>query len=328
MLDTVDSSGLVCGYRIDGDGTMTELAWEDAEAALDDETSVVWLHYNLVDVRARERIESSRHIPEAGKVLLLGRDTHMRLEACAGGLAGVVGDLHHHEADKGEDFGTLRLYLDNHCLISARSRPLHSMDKLRRQIGGGLKVEKPVAIITHFLHHVTDTLGDLLLGLTNDVDDLEDELLEGRIHDRMPELARIRRVAARLRRHMVPQQHALASLLLRLPPWVDEEGARGLRQAIERLAALGHDLDLVQERARLVADQLAGRLMEATNRNLYILSIVTVIFLPMTLVTGIFGMNLGGMPGAQHPIGFWYGIAFMVILGLVTAWLLRRGRML
>ena len=328
MLDTIDESGLICGYRIDGQGQMTELAWDDAEAALDDEDSLVWLHFNLADARARDRIETSRHIPPPGKAMLLGKDTHMRIEACAGGLAGLVGDLHHDDSGDGEDFGTLRLYLDNHCLVSARSRPLQSMSKLREEIGGGLKVERPVNILAHFLHHVTDTLGDLLLELTNNVDDLEDDLLAGRLHCQVPELGRIRRIAVRLRRHMVPQQHALVSLLGRLPPWVGEDGARNLQAAIERLAALGHDLDLVQERARLLGDQLSGRLMEATNRNLYIISIVTAVFLPMTLVTGIFGMNLGGLPWQQHPLGFWFGMAIMVGLGGLTLWLLRKGRML
>ena len=93
------------------------------------------------------------------------------------------------------------------------------------------------------------------------------------------------------------------------------------RNAIERLSALGHDLDLVQERARLLGDQLSGRLMEATNRNLYVLSIVTTIFLPMTLVTGIFGMNLGGLPEQQDPLGFWYGMAIMAALGVGTLFL-------
>jgi zinc transporter len=118
----------------------------------------------------------------------------------------------------------------------------------------------------------------------------------------------------------------LTSLAVRIPNWVDERNAAALRTAIERLTALGHDLDLVQERARLVGDQLSARLMEDTNRNIYILSIVTAVFLPMTLITGIFGMNLGGMPGQSHPFGFWYGMALMVVLGLGTAYLLRRFR--
>ena len=192
----------------------------------------------------------------------------MRIEVCGGGLAGVVGDLHHDDVKDAENFGVLRLYLDSHCLISARSRPLQSMKKLRQEVDAGLKVPRPVVILTHFLHHVTDTLSDLLIELTNDVDDLEEDLLAGKLDCQVPELGRIRRIAVRLRRHMVPQAHALTSLLTRLPPWVGEDGARDLRAAIERLTALGHDLDLVQDRARLVGDQLSGRLMEATNRNL------------------------------------------------------------
>ena len=327
MLDTVDDSGLISGYRIDGDGQACALRWDDAEAALADEASVVWLHFNLADARARDRIQNIRRLPDAAKMLLLGRDSHMRIEVCGGGLAGIVGDLHHEDVKESENFGVLRMYVDSHCLISARSRPLQSMDKLRKEVDAGLKVVRPVVILAHFLHHVTDTLSDLLVELTNDVDDLEEDLLAGKLDCQVPELGRIRRIAVRLRRHMVPQAHALTSLLTRLPSWVGEEGARDLRAAIERLTALGHDLDLVQERARLVGDQLSGRLMEATNRNLYVLSIVTTIFLPMSLITGIFGMNLGGLPWQQHPMGFWFGMAIMVALGAVTLWMLRRWRL-
>jgi zinc transporter len=141
-------------------------------------------------------------------------------------------------------------------------------------------------------------------------------------------LGRIRRLAARLRRHMVPQQHALLTLLAKLPNWVGDGDAVKLRSAIEALGALGHDLDLVQERARLLQEQASARLMEATNRNLYILSIVTVFFLPITLISGIFGMNLGGLPWLQAHFGFWYGILLMSVTVVVTLALLRRGRML
>ena len=328
MLDQTDTTGLVCGYKVDTEGRMAELGWADMDAALANEDNVVWLHFNPTNARARDWIETSTHLPPAGKTILLGTDTHMRIEVCSNGLAGVVGDLHHEFAAKTDHLDVLRLYLDNRCLVSARREPTLALDKLRQSIGDGLKVERPVAIVTQFLHHVTDTLGDLLLELSSDVDDLEDQLLAGQISDRVPELSRIRRIAVRLRRHMVPQQHALVSLLSRMPGWIDESGATSLRTAIERLAALGHDLDLVQERARLLGDQLSGRLMEATNRNLYTLSIVTTIFLPMTLVTGIFGMNLGGLPALQDPWGFWYGMLIMAVLGIVTLVLLRRRGML
>lgn len=328
MLDMPEPCGLICGYRVDGDGTMEEIAWDQMDAALDHEDSVVWLHFNQADARAKIWIEACPRIPLTAKALLLGSDAHMRIEAAGNGLAGVVGDLHHEFAEKPEQLDVLRIYLDNGCLISARRQPLRAIDKLRRQLGEGLKVDRPIALITQFLHHVTDTLGDLIVELADTVDEIEDAILSEGTTSQTPELGRVRRVSARLRRHMVPQQHALIGLLSRLPQWICTADAASLKTAIERLAALGHDLDLVQERARLLQDQVSNRLMEATNKNLYVLSIVTTIFLPMTLVTGIFGMNLGGLPGQQDPFGFWYGFVAMLALGAVTLVLLKRRKML
>lgn len=328
MLDILDAHGLVCGYRVDASGEMDAIEWDAIDAAVADDTALVWLHFDQADARAREWIAGSDRIPAAGKAILLGTDTHMRIESAGPGLCGVVGDLHHEFARNSDQLDVLRLYLDNHCLISARRQPLAAVDKLRRSIGDGLKVERPIALVTQFLHHVTDTLGDLILELAGNVDVLEEAVLEGNAARPGEELGRIRRTAARLRRHMVPQQHALVGLLSRLPPWIEDVDAGKLRSAIERLGALGHDLDLVQERARLLAEQASARLIEATNRNLYILSIVTTIFLPITLISGIFGMNLGGLPGAQDPMGFWYGIGTMVVTGVVTVVLLRKGKML
>ena len=328
MIDIDDSHGLVCGYRVDASGEMTTIDWRDMDTALAQDDSLVWLHFNQADVRARHWIGSCGHIPASAKALLLGSEKHMRIEISGSGLCGVVGDLHHEFVEKSDQFDVLRLYLDNRCLISARRRPLAAIDKLRHSLGEGLKVDRPIVLVTQFLHHVTDTLGDLILELTESVDTMEEAVLDDRNERPGDELGQIRRTAARLRRHMVPQQHALVGLLARLPTWVDDTAAVKLRGAIERLGALGHDLDLVQERARLLQEQASARLMEATNRNLYILSIVTTVFLPVTLVSGIFGMNLGGLPASQDPSGFWYGIGLMVVIAMVTLVLLRKGRML
>ncbi len=321
-------TGLVCGYSVNTSGEMTAVAWDDMDRSLAVEDMLVWLHFDQSDPAAREWIANCSHIPATARAMLLGSDSHMRIEAVGSGLAGVVGDLHHEFAQKPDRLDVLRLYLDNNCLISARCEPLAAIEKLRRSIGEGLKVERPISLVTQFLHHVTDTLGDVILELADNVDELEEAVLGGSAERPGEELSRIRRVAARLRRHMVPQQHALIGLLSRLPSWIADADATRLRSAIERLGALGHDLDLVQERARLLQEQASNRLMEATNRNLYILSVVTTIFLPITLITGVFGMNLGGLPGQEAPYGFWAGIGFMVVVVIATLYLLRRGKIL
>jgi zinc transporter len=320
-------AGLVCGYSVSTSGEMTRVTWGSMDQVLAAEDTLVWLHFDQSDAAARNWIAGCSQIPETARAILLGSDQHMRLQAAGPGLAGVVGDLHHEFAQKPDRLDVLRLYLDTRHLISARREPLAAIEKLRNSIGEGLRVDRPIALVTQFLHHLTDTLADVILELADNVDTLEETVLSASAAQPGEELSRIRRVAARLRRHMIPQQHALIGLLSRLPSWIVEADAANLRNAIERLGALGHDLDLVQERARLLQEQASNRLMEATNRNLYILSVVTTIFLPITLITGVFGMNLGGLPGQQAPYGFWFGLGLMGIVVIGTLYLLRRGRM-
>ena len=151
-------SGLVCGYSVNMVGEMTHVAWSDVDQALAVEDALVWLHFDQLNTTAREWIASCSHIPETAKGILLGSDSHMRIQAAGEGLAGVVGDLHHEFAQKPDRLDVLRLYLDNRYLISARREPLMAIEKLRMSIGEGLKVDRPIALVTQFLHHVTDTL--------------------------------------------------------------------------------------------------------------------------------------------------------------------------
>jgi zinc transporter len=326
MADVAYSRGLVCGYSVDLDGTMTEIEPSQMGSVLASEDVLVWLHFDQGDADARAWIESCERLPDTAKTILLSSDTHMRIESSGQGLAGVVGDLHHEFTQSMDQLDVLRLY--NHCLISMRRNPLSSITKLRQAIGEGLKVQRPITLITQFLYHLTETLGDVMLQLSDDVDTVEETVLLGRPSRPGEELGRIRRVAARLRRHMIPQQHALLGLLAKLPRWISEDDATQLRNTVERLVALGHDLDLIQERARLLQEQASARLMEATSRNLYILSVATTIFLPISFLTGLFGMNLGGLPGLQSPHGFWFGVALMAATVAATLFLLRKGKII
>lgn len=320
--------GLVCGYVVDGAGQLLPLSADRIDEALEAEDCVVWLHFDQTDPTTRAWIVQSPYVPETAKAVLLSPDSHMRIEPAGSGLTGVVGDLHHEFSQRSDHLDVLRFYLDNDRLISARREPMTAIDKLQRSLGEGLRMERPVGLLAQFLHHVTDTLGDIMLDLSDALDRLEEEVADGRGSDAIERLNRARKVAARLRRHMAPQQHTLVGLMARLPGWIGEGEAMLLRNAIERLGALGHDLELVQERARLLQEQRSARLMEQTNRNLYILSIVTALALPPTVISGIFGMNLGGMPAMQDPRGFWYGLGFMAATVIVSLVLLRRVRML
>ncbi len=104
------------------------------------------------------------------------------------------------------------------------------------------------------------------------------------------------------------------------PVWFRDTDIGRLQDTTGELGEVVGDLDTIQERAKLLQEELAGRALEETNRNLVILSVVTAVFMPVTLITGIFGMNVAGLPGLEDGSAFWWvmlGMAGVALMALV-----------
>jgi zinc transporter len=184
-------------------------------------------------------------------------------------------------------------------------------------------IETPIQLVVHLVEHLTELFASVVEDRSDAVDDIEDLILKGTFQEQRSELGRVRRLLARLHRQVRANRLALFRLLARLPSWCSDDKA-DLQQNVERLEGVVQDLELVQERARLLQEEIAGRLEEAVNRNLYVLSTVTTVFLPITLISGIFGMNVGGLPWTQDNFGFGWVVFAMVSTIGVTLLMLQR----
>lgn len=326
-IETPDSGGLICGFALQPEGVAVPLLW-DLKFNPDSATGPIWLHFNLADTRAANWIAACEAIPDDARDLLLDHDALARYEVAENGLALVIGDLHHDFNGDPEGFGTLRLYIDKHMLITGRRHPLMAVDQLRREMAHGLEVTNTTDLLARMIELLAATFQRVVKEHNDIVDDAEDQILAGHVRDQGAELGRVRRLLARLRRHVNGERHALAQSLARAHRWTGNADTSELRQAVERLDGTAQDLDLVQERARLLQEEIAGRLGEATNRNLYLLSVMTTVLLPINLITGIFGMNTGGLPWSHSDDGFSHAVIFMLIGIAISLGFLRRNRIL
>lgn len=318
-----DSAGLICGFALQ-DGPAPALAWQPRQTGLPLDTPH-WLHFNLADTRACNWIGACPDLPETARELLLDSDSHIRCEIFEGGVALVLGDLHHDFNGDPEGFGVMSVYLDQRVMVSGRRHPLRAVDQLRRELQAGRPAPTTARLFCRLIDAVDDSFSRLIKSLSDEIDEAEDEVLAGRIHDQGGELGRQRRLLARLRRHMGAGRQKLQQCVLAVGRWCAREDLDELRQAISRLDGTAQDLELVQERTRLLQEEIGSRLNEATNRNLYILSMVTVALLPINLITGIFGMNTGGLPWSESSHGFWWVMAGMIVaVGLSLRYLRSR----
>jgi zinc transporter len=323
-----DDEGLVCAFKLAPPAACDEAILKQDPIA---ESSLpLWLHFNLNDARARRWLQGHEALSLDAREALLGTDSRIHAEVLPeGGFIALLGDLDHKFHGEPEGLHTLRIYVDDKRMISARRHPLRGVDQLRKELlAGAVEAQTPLGLFEHYIECLATTMSALVSKLGEEVDDAEEQILSDHLSNRGNSLGRIRRLLARLRRHLHANRAALAPLPSRLPLAHTAAQKQGLRQVIERLDAVAQDLELVQERARLLQEEIAARLGEATNRNLFVLSIVTTILLPITLVTGVFGMNVGGLPWLESRKGFLWVMLLMVAALILILWLLRRRRIL
>jgi zinc transporter len=147
---------------------------------------------------------------------------------------------------------------------------------------------------------------------TGRVNSIEDSLLANRVGSSRAKLGALRRVLVRLQRLLAPEPAALFRLLSRPPAWLAEEDQQELRQAAEEFSTAVADSAALGERVKILQEELAALIGERSNRTLFVLTVVTVLALPFNVIGGLLGMNVGGIPFAEHTGGFW------IVVGLVT----------
>ena len=311
-----DRRGLVFGYELER-GTPIGL-----EAAVS-MRAPTWLHFNLTDARARTWLSEEAQLPSAVVAMLLDPQTRTRVARLPSGILAVLVDLQHGFHGDPEEFAELRVYIEPHRVISARRRPLGTVDTLRHELDSGRPFGPPAQWLERFVDTLADNFAGVVHELVEQVDELEDEIVGGEGLDHRATLARIRRLLVRFRRHVNSDRSALAPLRTR-----DAQDVTPLRHALEHLDGIAQDIELVHERVRMLQEEVAALLAESTNRNLYVLSVVTTVLLPTTVVTGAWGMNVGGVPWQDSPHGFWWAsltVLASIVLSLV---LLRSSRVL
>lgn len=318
------------GYLFSSDGIGREIAadtavdWLDRQDANDGE--FVWLHFNDPPSVLEGWPLQHAQLPDGFADTLKEGSRSTRITHVEQNLIAVLNDVEYDFARKEHlTVATLWLNVGVRCLISVRSRPLRSVNQLRRAVETGTPFHSPMALLIHLLQEQADVLVDIVRAAAKAANDVDEGLAVDRLPKR-PILGGIRRDLVRLRRLLAPEPAALFRLVERPPDWVREDDMQSLGQSAEEFSVTLRDMAGLQEQIRLLEEEIADRVAEHTNRSVLILTAVTVIALPINLIAGILGMNVGGVPFRYDPRGFWIVTLLAVFLTSLAAWLIFRRR--
>ena len=279
-----------------------------------------WLHFNLAHAGAEAWMRQHLPVvPEFFEALREGsRST--RIEDAHDHLVAVVNDVAFEFAFDPSEIESLWVDVGPRLAVTARLHPLRSIDRLREDVKKGCGFASPLGFLNHLMHDQGDVLVRIVRQATLRVDAVEDHLLQGRLSTQRAELGQLRRVLVRLQRLLAPEPGALFRLLRQPPPWLPPDDLENLRQATEEFSLVLRDLSALQERIKLLQEELAAQVGEQTNKSVFTLTVVTVLALPINIVAGLLGMNVGGIPLAQHPEGFWIIILIIATFTVLAGW--------
>ncbi|MBS0347413.1 MAG: transporter [Proteobacteria bacterium] len=320
-----DRSGLISGFlfRPGAAGEALDTAraarWlSGAEVAHDG--AFAWLHFNLANAATERWLREHLGEVDAFFDALHEGSRSTRIEYAHDALIAVVNDVLYEFDFEPSQLATLWLYLDERTVISARLQPLRTIDRLREAVRQGETFDSTVAMLTHLLRDQADVLVQIVRTATDQVDDVEDTMLAERGQRSRARLGSLRRVLVRLRRLLAPEPGALFRLLNQPPRWIAPDDLQDLRHSTEEFSAVLADMSALQERIKLLQEEVAARVTEETNRSVFVLTMVTVLALPINMIAGLLGMNVGGIPLADHPEGFWIVVAIIASFTVGAAW--------
>jgi zinc transporter len=326
-----DRNGLVWGYRfvpgitpepIDCDAALRLLAAWNEGSAPGIGQGFVWLHLSLSNAAAERWMRQSLQLADEFYDSLHDSSGSTRLEMQGDALVAVLHDVLFNTNFDSANVATVTLHMEPQLVVSARLRPLRAVDQLRAAVRAGRPLRSPPELLAQLLRDQAEVLADIVRKTTARLDIIEDTMLASRVSASRGELSALRRSLVRLQRLLAPEPAALFRLLNRPPHWLSEEDVQDLRQAAEEFATAVADSGVLVERLKLLQEELSATVEEHTNRTLFVLTLVTVLALPINVVTGLFGMNVGGVPLSQHGQGFTIVVVALAAITSVLAYFL------
>ncbi|MFB2865244.1 zinc transporter ZntB [Aeromonas sp. MdU4] len=283
-----------------------------------------WLHLDYGHPDSARWLLQTPLLNEAAKESLLGQSNRPKLVRMGETVLLILRGINHNKDHRPEEMVALRIFITPDLIISSRRRPLLSELDVFTQLKLGGGADTPADWLVEICDALTDRAGEFVEELHDKILDLEEMVLM-RDLPANGRLALIRKQLIMIRRYLSPQRDLVARLANEKISWLDEDDRRRLLDIADRLRRWLDDLDAGVARTAVLADEINNLMAEATNRRAYQMSVMALLFLPASFLTGLFGINLGGIPGAESPTAFWIFCGSLVALATgLAVWLKHR----
>lgn len=310
-----EDDGLIGAYNLDGQGGGRAIAWADMDTPASKQNPQ-WFHFdrNGPDVEPWLRQKSGLRPLQVDA--LLADETRPRVVFMDDGILMTLRGVNLNPGANPEDMVSIRIWIEPTRIITVRIRHLMAVNDVREKLEQNVGPKSTIDVLRMLAAGLVQRVNAVLEDMNDEIDELENDMVENPDADIRHRLKDLRQQAIALRRYLAPQREALARLYAEDANWIDKEYRMAFRETADQSARIVEDLDAMRERAAVIQDELTNRTAEHMNRNMYTLSVVAALMLPLGVITGMLGMNVGGIPLSESKNGF---AIVMGMLGLIVA---------
>ncbi|MBU0726900.1 MAG: zinc transporter ZntB [Alphaproteobacteria bacterium] len=321
MLD----KALLYGWILDGQGGGQQLTAAAVPEALASATGPVWLHLERSVAGLDDWLQTVAGLPRAAIGALLAEDTRPRCDSWPAGLLLNLRGVNMNPGAAPEDTLSVRIWATDRLIITLRLKPIIAVRSLHQRLTEANGPHDIAEFMARLAVGLTDLMAPVLDGMEEELDRMEEVAEADHTQIRIDALTDLRSKASLLRRFLAPQQAAVARLTTSTEVWLTDSARLSLRQTSDDVTRYVEDLDALRERAAILKDAITQKQAERANRTMYVLTIVAGVFLPLGFLTGLLGINVGGMPGVDSANAFWIVCALLVVI-VIGEWLFLKRR--
>lgn len=317
------NTGLITAYIFDGNGFGKKVGWNEVLSWSPDQ-GLLWVHLNYTAHFARDWLVNKSGLKKNIRQALMVEESRPRavFESC--GLLLFLRSVNLNPGHDPEDMVSMRIWVEKNRVITTRRRPLLSISDLGRELKNQQAPKTASELVALLSEKLTDSMSEVVNTISDKLDELEDAQEQGDISKIRRAISELRRESIMIRRYLSPQREAINRLVIDQSGFFSPVDLIQLREVGDRVQRYIEELDSVRDRAAVLQEEVSTRLSEQINNRIYMLSLVAVIFLPLSFVTGLLGINVGGIPGGQYQYGFWVVVASLAFLGSILIVLFRR----
>lgn len=288
------------------------------------ENGLLWvdLDYNIKENHEflKEDVKLDAIVLEA----LLAEDTRPRYFVHGDGFLMILRGINLNPGAAPDDMVSLRLWIEPNRIISIWRRKVMAVEDLRNELENGVGPKTEGEFLAHITRNLSLRMSESINSILGQVDELEEEIFEQKDKPLRTVISELRRQIIGLKRYLNPQQEIFTRIQKDEISLFDKNNLASLRETTDRLTRYVEDLEAAKERTSVAQDELESRLTSRMNKTMYMLSIVTVIFLPLGLITGLLGINVGGIPGSNNPFAFYIVTGLLVFIAIMQVIIFKR----